>query len=276
MSRARVSHVHIYVCIKEIQDPEIAPSVFRVNEETKEVVPVPGLPLVTSPFDEQAIEAALRIRDKAADTRITVVTFGPKSSLTPIKRALAMGADDAIWISDEGLEAMDSYATACILARAIGKAGDCDLVLTGRQAADWDAGIVGCGIAETMGMPVVTFAMSVGIDERRARVERVLNDGSETIEAALPCVVTISNELGEPRKASLRETMRAAKKPVVSWTAESLGVSRTSFGAPESRQVRERLYVPAKDIQCEFFHDAGTPQEIASRLAERLAAAKLI
>lgn len=268
--------MHIYVCIKEIQNPEIAPSVFRVNEEKKEVIPVPGLPLVTSPFDEQAIEAALRIRDQAPDTKITVVTFGPKSAQAAIKRALSMGADDAIWISDEGLEAMDSYGTACLLAQAISKAGECDLVLTGRQAADWDAGIVGCGIGEELGMPVVTFAMSVQAADGRVTVVRVLNDGSETVEASLPCVVTISNELGEPRKASLRETMRAAKKPVLSWTAADIAVTRDTFGAPESRQSRERLFVPVKDMRCEFFHEAATPQEMANRLAETLAAAKLI
>lgn len=268
--------MHIYVCIKEIQNPEIASSVFRVNEETKEIVPVPGLPLVTSPFDEQAIEAALRIRDKDAATKITVVTFGPKSSHAAIKRALSMGADDAIWISDEGLEGMDGFGTACILARALDKAGDCDLVLTGRQAADWDAGIVGCGIGERLKMPVVTFAMDVQVAEGRAIVQRVLNDGAERVEASLPCVVTISNELGEPRKASLRETMRAAKKPVVTWNAQTLEIARDTFGAPEARQVRERLFVPVKEIRCEFFDQAGSPQEIANRLADSLAAAKLI
>jgi electron transfer flavoprotein beta subunit len=266
--------VHVYVCIKEIQNPEIAPSVFRVKENR--VVPIPGLPLVTSPFDEQAIEAALRIRDKLPETKITAVTFGPKSAQAAIKRALSMGTDDAIWISDQGLEAMDSFATACILAHAIAKAGGCDLVLTGRQAADWDAGIVGSGIAEALNLPVVTFAMEVQVANGVAIVERVLSDGSETVETSLPCVITVSNELGEPRKASLRETMRAARKPVVAWSSVDLGVARDSFGAPETRQHRERLFIPEKNIRCEFFHDAPSSQEMARRLAESLAAAKLI
>lgn len=267
--------MHIYVCVKEIQNPEIASSVFRVDEEKKSIIPVPGLPLVTSPFDEQAIEAALRIRDEFADTKITVVSFGPKSAQAAIKRGLSMGADDGILISDEGLDGVDGYATACLLSAAVRKAGDFGLILTGRQAADWDAGIVGCGIGELLGLPVVTFAKSVRVSGDRVLIERVLDDDFETIEATAPCVVTISNELGEPRKASLRETMRAAKKPVAMWNADALGVTWESFGHPDSRQVRERLYIPVKDIQCEFFA-APTPQAIAAQLAERLIQAKVI
>ena len=267
--------MHIYVCIKEIQDPEIASSVFRVDENKKKVIPVPGLPLVTSPFDEQAIEAALRIRDKFSDTKITIVTFGPQSAQSAIKRGLSMGADEGILVSDAGLEAIDGYGTAYVLSEAIKKAGDFNLILTGRQAADWDAGIAGCGIGEFLGIPVVTFAKDVRMNGSHILVERVLDDGFETVEAAAPCVVTISNELGEPRKASLRETMRAAKKPLAIWTAETLGVTRDSFGGPESRQIRERLFIPVKDSQCEFF--AGGPaQEIAKQLADRLSTMKLI
>jgi electron transfer flavoprotein beta subunit len=267
--------VHIYVCIKEIQNPEIASEVFRVNEETKEITPVPGLPLVTSPFDEQALEAALRIRDRLPDTRITAVSFGPKSAHAAIKRALAMGADDGILISDIGLEALDGFATACVLGEAIRKAGKADLVLAGRQAADWDAGIVGCGIGEFLEMPVITFAKSVEADGSRIRVERVLDDGFETVETSMPCVVTISNELGEPRKASLRETMRAAKKPVAMWDAESLGVTRDSFGESHSRQTRERLFIPERGKKCEMFAD-GAAHEIAKEIVDRLVATRLI
>lgn len=266
--------MHIYVCVKEIQNPEIASSVFRVNEEKKEVIPVPGLPLVTSPFDEQAIEAALRIRDKLPETKITVVTFGPKSAQAAIKRGLSMGADQGIWISDGGLE-VDGYAAAYILSEAIRKAGDFSLILTGRQAADWDAGVVGCGIGELLGIPVVTFAKDVRVEGQHVVVERVLDDGFETVETSSPCVVTVSNELGEPRKASLRETMRAAKKPVAAWTMETIGLTKESLGAAESRAVRDRLFVPIRDIQCEFF-SGGSPQETARNVADRLQATKLI
>ena len=264
--------MRILVCIKEIQDPEIAASVFRVDEGRKEVIPLPGLPLVTSPFDEQAVEAALRIRDRGCQCQITVLTFGPADAQRAIKRALSMGADDGILVSNAGMEHADSVATAHVLAAAIAKAGPFDLILAGRQAADWDAGIVGCGIAELARIPVVTFAKSVQIEAGRALVERVLDDGFETVDAPLPCVITVSNELGEPRKASLRETMRAAKKPTQLYDLAAIGMEPD---APARRQERERLFVPAKDVRCEFV-TGGSPQETASQVVSRLAAAKLL
>lgn len=267
--------MNVFVCIKQIQDPELATELFRVDEEKKEVIPIRDLPLVTSPFDEQAIEAALRIRDRIGEAGITVGTFGPKSFQPAIKRALSMGADAGILISDAGLEKLDAYGTASVLCAAIKKAGKFDLILTGRQAADWDAGIVGCGIAELLGIPVITFAKDLRLEGDRLVVERVLDDGFETVETTMPCLVTVSNELGTPRKASLRETMRAAKKPQAVWDAQALGLTKDSFGAPERRQTRERLFKPVKDRACELF-TGESPHEIATRLADRLSGAKLI
>jgi electron transfer flavoprotein beta subunit len=259
--------MRIVVCIKQIQDPEAA--VLRVDEARREVIPLEGLQ-VTSPFDEQAIEAALRLRDKGTQCQITVVTFGPADAHRAIKRALSMGADDGMHVSNAGLERADSVASAHVLSRAITHIGQVDLVLTGRQAADWDAGIVGCGLAELLGIPVVTFAKSVQLEDGRLVIERVLDDGFETVEAALPCVVTISNELGAPRKASLRETMRAAKKPTQALTLEALGI-----GTTETMQERERLFMPVKSINCELASGASA-EEIAKQLVARLAASKLL
>jgi len=267
--------MRILVCIKEIQDPEIAASVFRVDEQRKEVVPLAGLPLVTSPFDAQAVEAALRIRDKGCQCQISVITLGPEDAKRAIKRALSMGVDDGIHVSDSGIERGDSVLTAHVLSAAIRQLGQFDLILTGRQAADWDAGIVGCGIAELLRIPVVTFAMSVQVDGRRAVVERVLDDGFETVEAPLPCVITVSNELGEPRKASLRETMRAAKKPTLTRNLESIGMTPDSLAARARLQERTRLFVPAKNNKCELV-TGDSAQAMAKQMVSRLTAAKLL
>ena len=267
--------MNIFVCIKEIQNPELVSDLFRVDEERKEVIPVRDMPLVTSPFDEQAIEAALRIRDRGAAATITAVTLGPKSSQTAIKRALSMGADKGILISDPDLEKQDSFGVAAALRRAIEKSGPFDLILAGRQAADWDAGIVGCGIAELFHIPIVTFAKDIRLDGRKVIVERVLDDGSETVETTLPCVVTIANELGEPRKASLRETMRAAKKPVVSYDAAALSLTADGLGDATTRRTRDRLYIPVRDGRCEMFA-GGTPADIAQRIATRLREGKYL
>jgi electron transfer flavoprotein beta subunit len=268
--------MRICACIKEIPNPEMPASNFRVDEQMMEAIPLPGLPFVTSPFDEQAIEAALRIRDSGREVKISLVSFGPLPSVQrALKRGLSMGADDGISISDAGLEGADSYATAHILAAAIRKAGGFDIILAGRQAADWDSGIVGCGIAELLGIPLVTFAKSVRVTGDVVQIGRVLDDSIETVETSMPCVVTISNELGEPRKASLRETMRAAKKPVVAWARDSVGMEDSAFRAHRALLVRKRLFIPVKENRCEFI-SASSPSETARLLVDKLAAAKLI
>ena len=268
----------IVVCVKQIQDPEIAPSIFRVDEEAKQVIPVPGLPFVINPFDEQAVEAALRIRDAAGEDsgiEITVVTIGPKNARAVIKAALALGADNAVLLSDPAFDEGDSYATARTLADTIRTIGDVDMILAGRQAADWDAGIVGAGIAELLNLPAITFARDVRVADGMVTVERVLEDGIETVETALPAVVTISNELGAVRYASLRQTMRAAKKPVAVWGPEDIGLKAAQVGAAASRRVLERLYIPVNDIECEFV--AGdSASEMAAALARRLREADLV
>ena len=266
--------MRILVCIKEIQNPEVASSVFRVDEARNEVIALEGLPLVTSPFDEQAIEAALRLRDRQP-CQITVMTFGPDSAKAAIKRALSMGADDGIHILSTGMEQADSVTTARVLVQAIQKEERFDLILTGRQAADGDSGIVGCGLAQLLSIPIVTFAKNVELDGSTLCVERVLDDGAEIVEVPMPCVVTVSNELGEPRKASLKETMRAGKKPTKVHTVEALGMSPSALSTQSQRQVRTRLYVPTKDVQCDLIA-AVSAEEMAKQVISKLIANKLI
>lgn len=267
--------MHIVVCVKQIPNPEIAQSLFRVDEAAKKVVPVPGLAMVISPFDEQAVEAALRVRDALGEARITALSLGPESARAVLKGALSLGVDEGVLLCDPAFEDSDSYATAVALTRAIQKIGPVDLVLTGRQAADWDAGIVGCGLAELLGLPAVTFAKDVKVADGTVRVERVLADGSEIVEAPLPAVVTVAHELGKPRYASLRETMKAARKPVTVWTAKDLGLEAGEVGAAGARRILERLYIPVNDVRCELIA-GGSPEEAAAALARRLHEARLI
>lgn len=267
--------MHIVVCVKQVPNPEAAFSMFKVDEQAKRVIPASGLQLVMSPFDEQAVEAALRVRDAGHEARITVMTLGPESARAVLKHGLAMGADDGVILGDAAFSDSDAYGTARVLAAAIGKLGDCDLILTGRQAADWDAGIVGCGIAELLQLPVITFARDVKVTEGVVRVERVVENGFDLIEAPLPAVVTVSNELGAARAPSLRETMRAARKPVASYSAADLGLAPNEVGEGAARRVLERLFVPPKKGACELV-DGATPEEQGSNLAQRLLQAKLL
>jgi electron transfer flavoprotein beta subunit len=264
--------MHIVVCIKYIPDPEAAFSVFRIDELAKKIIPASGLKHVVSPFDEQAVEAALRLREQHVGTRITVLTLGDETSRNALKHGLAMGADDGVLLSDAAFDAGDSYTTAQALTAAVKKLGVVELVLTGRQAADWDAGVVGAGMGELLGVPVLSFAKSVRIADNLVRVERVLDDGSEIVETALPAVVTVSNEIGPPRAPSLRETMRAARKPVVKWSAVDLGLQASELAA---QRVRVRLFAPTKESRCELLQGA-TPEEQGANLALRLREARVL
>ncbi len=272
--------MHIVVCVKEIPDPEVAPSVFRVDEQARRVVPVPGLPLVISPFDEQAIEAALRLRDAGgsagtdAEVRISLLCLGAETARGMIKNGLALGADEAYLLVDPAFDDGDSFATARVLAAAIEKIG-CDIVLTGRQAADGDAGVVGSGIAELLGLPAITFARGLTLEDEALVVERVLGDGGETVATTLPAVVTISHELGKVRHASLRETMKAARKPLTVWTREDLGLAADMVGAAAARQTRERLYVPVNDVSCEYIGGDDAAAQ-ARALLDRLLAERVL
>lgn len=261
--------MHIIVCVKQIPNPETPAHLFKVDEAAKCVLPAPNMPLVISPFDEQALEAALRIRDVLGEVKITVVSLGPEAAREVLKHGLAMGADEAVLLCDPIFELTDSYTTALALAAAIKKIGDYDLLLTGRQAADWDAGVVGVGIAELLDVPAVTFAKEVQVQERMVRVERVLQDGVETVEAPLPALVTISNELGEPRAPNLRQVMRAARKKATVWSAADLCLDPSQVGVSGARLTVERLFVPVKENQCEFITGAS-PQEQAANLLRRL------
>lgn len=270
--------MHIAVCIKQIPDPEISSSLFRVDEESKRVITVPGMSSVISPYDEQAVEAALKIRDVMAEgmgVRITALTIGDESARNIVKHVLALGADDAVMMSDPAFIDSDSYTTAFALSKAIARLGSVDLVLAGRQAADFDAGVVGPGLAELMGIPAITFARKIEIVDGTVRAVRVLADGFETVEAPLPAVVTVAHEMGNVRNASLRETMRAAKKPVEAWTPSDIEVEAGDIGANGARQKVERLYVPIKDSTCEFI-DGDGPESIAGALARRLVEEKII
>jgi electron transfer flavoprotein beta subunit len=265
----------IVVCVKQIQNPEIPPVQFRIDEEAKVLIPVSGLSPVLSPYDEQAIEAALRIRDRAgkdSDIEITIVTIASKGARAVIKAALALGADNAVLLSEPTFDGSGGYVTARNLAETIRALGDVDLILTGRQAADWDAGVVGLGIAEILDIPAITFACDVQIADSVVTVKRILEDGIETVEVDLPALVTISNELGKVRYASMRETMRAAKKPIKEWMPEDIGLDEAQVGSSAMRYNLERLYIPVNDTECEFI-GGNTPAEIAATLAQHLRAA---
>jgi electron transfer flavoprotein beta subunit len=131
--------MHIVVCIKQIIDPELAPSEFRIDFEAKKAVEDQGKQ-VLNPYDGNALEVALQLKDRHEEIKVTVMTAGAESDQKVLRHALAMGCDDAIWLRDASFDNLDSQGTAGVLARGIQKAGLPDIVLCGRQAGDWDMG----------------------------------------------------------------------------------------------------------------------------------------
>ncbi|OGO32908.1 MAG: hypothetical protein A2Z29_01570 [Chloroflexi bacterium RBG_16_56_11] len=256
--------INIIVCIKVVTDPEAPASTFKIDPERRRVVPGQGVPPVLNPYDENGLEAALRVKEKQP-ARITVVSAGKNLPRPVIRKSLAVGADQLVVLEDDLFEDIDGYTTALILAAAIRKLSPFDLILTGRMAADTNAGQVGPGVAELLGIPAITTARKIEVDGDRVSVQRALADGYETIEAPFPCLVTISHELGELRQASVKGLMATQKQPVTAWNTGDLGLEAVSV-----RQQRPlKLYLPERKVVCDMLPGA-TPEEAGANLASRL------
>jgi len=262
--------LNITVCAKVVFDPEAPISTFRIDSEARRAIPIAGVPPIINPYDENCLEAALRIKE-VHPSKITVISMGKDLPKAVVKKSLATGADELVVLEDDMFENLDGYATACALAAAIKKIGEYDLIFTGRLAADTNAGQVGSGIAEILGIPSVTVAQKVEIIDGKVRVERVVYDGYEVLEVPLPCLVTVSHELGELRSPSLQELMAARKKPLIVWKAQDLGVELTAM----RRSKVLELFMPEKEAKCQMV-DGETPEQAGANLALKLRGLKVI
>lgn len=260
--------MNIIVCVKQVPDPEIPPAKFKIDPATKKVVPPPGVPPVISVFDERAVEAACRLKDKPG-AKITAITMGPGKVSDVVKHALSMGADEGIVLQDKAFENLDGFGTAYVLAKAIQKIGPFDLILCGRQAADWDSGQVGSILAEMLNLPVVTIARSLQVVDSKLRVERVLKDGYEVVETPLPCLVTVSNEIGLPRLPTGMGIITAARKKIPTWTAQDISVDPSQVVSASGHTEILNLFVPVREAKCEIVVGENTG-EAATKLALKL------
>ncbi|MEI6136299.1 MAG: electron transfer flavoprotein subunit beta/FixA family protein [Chloroflexota bacterium] len=267
--------MHLVVCAKQIPDPETPASAFRIDAATNKVVPAQGIAPILSQFDGIAAEAALRIKEANAGSKVTVISLGADSAAAAIKQVLAMGADEGLLLNDPAFEDGDSYTTAKTLATAIKKLGDVDAVFCGRQAADWDMGQVGLLIAEELGWPVSIIAKSVTMGGGGLTIQRVVDDGFQNVDMPLPAVVTVSNEFGEPRYPKLPQIMAAAKKTVTQWKTDDLGLSPSEVGAAGSRLKLETLATPVRNSKVELM-EGDTPAAQADALVAKLRADHLI
>ena len=227
-------------------------------------------PLIMNPWDEYAVEAALQQKEALGGT-VTAVSIGDESTKEALKRAVAMGADDAILISDPALGYLDTQSTALILAAVIKKIGAVDMAFFGRQAIDADAGLVPVQTARLLGWPALTLASVIKVDAGTARVERGIEEGRQVVTAKLPVLFSLTKDFGEPRYPSFMGIRKAARAEIPSWSLSDLGIP-----APASVITwTEILNPPVREVTCEFI-TGSTPEEIAETLADKILAEKVL
>ena len=264
--------LQIIVMAKQVIDPEIPKAAFRIDPSSKQVLVPSNFAPVVNGFDEHALEAALRIKDKQA-ARVTALSAGKNFSINVMRKLLAMGADELILVQDDRIaDTIDSSVTAQILAAAVKKLEGFDLIFSGRQASDWDNAQVPLLLAEALGLPCMTIAKNIEVHDGKVRVTRVIPEGQEVVEAPLPALITVSNEIGLPRYPTLRATMAANRMRPTIWKASDLGLDLHQL-QPHLELVN--LYIPSNERQCEFI-EGSDEREVARELAQKLREARLI
>ncbi len=266
--------MNMIVCIKQVIDPEAPPASFKIDSASNKVVPPQGVSPVIDPYAEYGVEAALKIKD-AMGGKITALSLGSNQLRDIVKKPLAMGADELVLLEDEAFDGGDSWSTAYALAMAIKKIGEYDIIFCGREASDWNAGQVGSGIAELLGMPSITLVKKIDVSDGKARVERVTDEGYEVIEVPLPVLVTVSNEIGEPRYPTIKGIMAAKKKEPTIWKPADIGVEASQIGAAGRHTKLLKLFQPVREGKCEVI-EGESPEEAAANLAQKLREAKVL
>jgi len=231
--------MRVVVCVKQV--PEITE--VKIDPVTHTLVRE-GVPSILNPFDEFAVEEALRIREKHGG-EVTVVTMGPPQAREALVKCLAVGADRAILLTDRAFAGADTWATAYTLSLAIRQL-DYDIILCGKQAIDGDTAQVGPELAENLGIPQIAFVKKVEVDEKAGKVtaHRETEDGYEVVECRLPVLLTAIKGLNEPRLPSLMGIMSASKKEIRTMTARDLGVNLEELGLKGSLTEVVQVFAP--------------------------------
>ncbi len=260
--------MNIIVCIKQVPDTNDV----KIDPKTNTLIRE-GVKSVINPFDENAIEEAVRLKE-AHGGKVTVITMGPPQATEALKTAIAMGADEAILISDRAFAGADTWATSYTLSQAIKKVGSFDLVLFGKQAIDGDTAQVGPGVAEFLDIPQITFAIKIDIDGGTIKVKRQLEESAEIVETKMPAAVTVIKQINEPRLPSLKGQMRAKKAEIPVWTAEMIMAEPENIGLKGSPTQVVRIFTPPPRGNSEMLE--GTPEEMAVKLFNKLKEQKII
>jgi electron transfer flavoprotein beta subunit len=255
----------IFVCIKQVPDPNT--TVSKLDSETKRLVRS-GVSLVLDPGDESTISAAIKLRDTVGNSELVAVSMGPASAQEAMRRALAMGADRAILVTDPALAGSDALSTARVLA-AVAKKEGADLIFCSTESTDGYTGMVPGGIAEFLGIPQLTFAREIKLEGEKAVIKRVTPTGYKTVECSLPAVVTIASGSFEAIYPTMKGIMSAKKKPFSQLTLKDLGIDASQVG---ETGARERVLVIGKveaRAAGQVVKDDGTAAEQIANFLQR-------
>ena len=254
----------IIACIKQVPDSEA-----KVRAENGRVT-WGDAPLVINPFDEYAVEGALQQKEANGGT-VTALCIGPESAREALKHALAMGADDAVLVADPALNELDTAGAARVLAAAIQKIGGADMVMFGRQTLDNGAGITPAQTARVLGWPMLGLAGHIKVQDGNVTVERVIEEGRQTVSARLPAVLSVVQSIGEPRYPSFMGIRKASKATIPVWSLGDLGIS-----APQAVVKRtELMNPPVQETSIEII-SGESPAEIAEKLVDKILAEKVL
>ncbi|HPT16479.1 MAG TPA: electron transfer flavoprotein subunit beta/FixA family protein [Kiritimatiellia bacterium] len=263
--------MHIVVCVKQVPNT----TQVRINPETNTLVR-DGVESIMNPFDENALEMALQLKEKHAGAKVTVLTMGPPQAAEILKEAVGRGADAVVLLCDRAFAGSDTWATSYALSTAIRKLDPApDLVLFGKQAIDGDTAQVGPGVADWLGIPCIAYARKIEIADGKAVVERAFEDGYEKLETPLPCALTVMKEANVPRMASLRGKMAAKKLALQPTTAEMVGADPAKLGLNASPTRVVKIFSPPPKTGGVKWQ-GEEPAVLAQRLADLLRERKLI
>jgi len=255
----------IIACIKQVPDSEA-----KVKADNGQIN-TGDAPLVINPFDEYAVEGALQQREANSGSTVTALCIGPESAKEALKHALAMGADDAILVSDPALNELDTVGAARVLAAAIQKIGGVDMVIFGRQTLDSGSGLTAAQTARVLGLPMLGLVGQIKVEAGSVSVERVIEEGRQSVSAKLPAVLSVVQSIGEPRYPSFMGIRKASKATIPVWSLGDLGIS-----APAPVITRSELQSPpAREMTVEII-SGESPADIAEKLADKLIAEKVL
>lgn len=262
--------MNIIVCLKQVPDTEAV----KLNPETNTLIR-DGVENIMNPFDKQALEAALMLKDKEG-AKVTVLTMGLPQAADVLKEAIAMGADEGYLLSDRALAGSDTLATSIALAAAVKHIGGYDLVMCGKQAVDGDTAQVGPEMAEHLGIPQITGALKVTFEDGKFMVVRENESSVQTLACAGPLLVTVTRAEKEPRFASIKGKMKARKAVIPTLTVADLGIGTKLIGLSGSPTKVKRVFTPeVAVVESEIINEEDMDKAV-DMLFDKLVQAKII